>query len=80
MVTAEKAMDVKRRRGDHLQQHYAAHAIMVARDAKGSYFLKLLVPPGSARGKREEVVEGVPLEFEDSQPFQAFSADPSTAA
>ncbi|MBV8567094.1 MAG: hypothetical protein JO273_16690 [Methylobacteriaceae bacterium] len=56
MATQNQAQDVKRRYGDELRLRYAAHAIAVARDQAGDYFLMLLVLCGQAA--RTEVIDG----------------------
>lgn len=64
MASEKEALNVKRQYAETLRQRYSAHTIMVARDAGGDYFLKVLLPLEHLEKPGPQIIEGVPIRFE----------------
>lgn len=74
MASEAQAMNAKDKYGANLRHRYGAHAISVARAEDGGYFLQLLVSPGMSESTQAEAVDDVPVRFEESEGFKAFTS------
>jgi hypothetical protein len=68
-----QALRVKAQHGDALRRRYSAYAVMIARAASDNYFPKLVVPLGAAKNAPPDIIDGVAIRFEESEPFKSFA-------